>query len=148
MNWRQIYYYYYDYSLVLQVQTDLHFKYVTELTKYILTKVVSLVGACQVVVAVAGPLRESSPYAHFRLIGCTLFHQKLHLTRAEYLFFTVCVFVWMYLSRCNLDIQRLNLIVYIFSTPFEQPRQCELFHTFLRNTTNSTYFRLCFTIAL
>ena len=38
MNWHRVQYYY-DYDRLLQFQTDLHFKYVTELSKYILTKV-------------------------------------------------------------------------------------------------------------
>ena len=41
--------YYYDDDRLLQFQTDLHFKCVTEVTKHILTKALLLVGACQVI---------------------------------------------------------------------------------------------------
>ena len=44
MNWHQIQYYYDD-DRVLQFQTDLHFKYVTELTRYS-HQVLPLVGVC------------------------------------------------------------------------------------------------------
>ena len=55
MNCRHIQYYY-DYDWILQFQTDLHFKYVTKLTKYILTKVLPLVGVSSY--SYAGPIRD------------------------------------------------------------------------------------------
>ena len=46
---------YYDDDRMSQFQTDLHFEDVTELTEYILTKVLPLVGVLQVIAMQAPP---------------------------------------------------------------------------------------------